>query len=82
MQQKIQSMFTPKRAFGTKKYQPTRPEKMRNMDIEVANEALLRRMVTIVNVSNSFFNLFFFYLYRGKMIFCLRNHLSSFNKRQ
>ena len=52
MQQKIQAIIqTPKRTFGSKKYQPSRPEKWRNMDIEVANEALLRRMVTIVNVS-------------------------------
>ena len=33
------------------KYNPSKYEKLRNMDIEVANEALLRRMVSIVNVS-------------------------------
>ena len=43
--------FNKKPEFGTSAYRPTRPEKWRNMDIEIANEALLKKMVQIVNVS-------------------------------
>jgi hypothetical protein len=42
---------SPNKEFGTSKYRPSRPEKWRNMDIEIANEALLKKMVQIVNVS-------------------------------
>ena len=36
------------------KYVPTRSEKLRNIAIENANEALLRRMVQIVNRKNRY----------------------------
>ena len=59
--QRIQEQYSPvlskqpkMKEFGTSKYRPKRPEKWRNMDIEIANEALLRKMVQIVNVSFQF----------------------------
>ena len=51
---KIMQMAKNKKpVFGTQKYVPKRPEKWRNMDIEIANESLLKKMVQIVNVSLS-----------------------------
>ena len=49
-----------KPAFGTQKYQPKRSEKWRNMDIEIANESLLKKMVQIVNVSLLLFIIYIF----------------------
>lgn len=46
-----------------RKYRPAKHEKWRNMDIEVANEALLKKMVSIVNVSiNLIYFKFFIFL--------------------
>jgi hypothetical protein len=47
--------FRPFEKRARRKYVPTRTEKLRNISIENANEALLRRMVQIVNVSYSVF---------------------------
>jgi hypothetical protein len=57
---KIMNLANSKKpAFGTQKYQPKRSEKWRNMDIEIANESLLKKMVQIVNRPNQ-------YLYSAK----------------
>lgn len=51
---KIESTKAFERRARRSKYVPTRNEKLRNIAIENANEALLRRMVQIVNVSYIF----------------------------